>query len=502
MANINIYGKLHNNTTEGIIADAEQIYDNTQSQKQSEINKKAVAAGDYTINGKKISGNPTLAKGDVGLGNVDNTSDANKPISTATQAALDKKAPLSSPALTGTPTAPTASAGTNNTQIATTGFVQSAISSLKKGQAGGVATLDTSGKIPSSQLPGYVDDMLEFAGTVSIAEGDIQKTSLGGGIAKKVAYNSTTKTFVASSSASGDTYSNNWADADTYREASSYGTVGANGAAPATGKIYVDTTNGQTYRWSGSALVAISQSLALGETSSTAYPGDKGKAAYTHAVTNKGNAFASGLYKITTNAEGHVTAATAVTKTDITNLGIPSTNTTYSKATTSADGLMSKEDKAKLDGISEAGLIPTVSIDDLDGMVGDAIDDILNGKKSSIYHVSRGGKNVGILEIVGDEMNHQITQRLYGNFTYTGGAQTSDGKPISGNLYKNSHMDGAPTTMFRVFNLGSATADTNMFPKGQWSTWYNEHIFGVQGAYTNDSALTTSEIEDAINSLG
>jgi hypothetical protein len=58
-----------------------------------------------------------LSKSDVGLGNVDNTSDLSKPISTATQSALDLKAPLASPALTGTPTAPTASAGTSTTQI-------------------------------------------------------------------------------------------------------------------------------------------------------------------------------------------------------------------------------------------------------------------------------------------------------------------------------------------------------------------------------------------------
>ena len=65
-----------------------------------------------------------------------------------------------------------------------------------------------------------------------------------------------------------------------------------------------------------------SSQLPLGETSSTAYRGDRGAAAYAHAVTNKGSAFASGLYKITTNAQGHVTAATAVTKADILNLGI------------------------------------------------------------------------------------------------------------------------------------------------------------------------------------
>lgn len=98
------------------------------------------------------------------------------------------------------------------------------------------------------------------------------------------------------------------------------------------GKIYVATSTNKTYRWSGSGYVEISASLALGTTSSTAFRGDYGNVAYTHA-TAKGAAFASGLYKITTNSQGHVTAATAVTKSDITALGIPgsdtNTNTTY-----------------------------------------------------------------------------------------------------------------------------------------------------------------------------
>jgi len=98
------------------------------------------------------------------------------------------------------------------------------------------------------------------------------------------------------------------------------------------GKIYVDTSTNRTYRWGGSSYVEISSSLALGTTSSTAFRGDYGNTAYQHA-TAKGSAFASGLYKITTNEQGHVTAATAVTKNDITALGIPgsdtNTNTTY-----------------------------------------------------------------------------------------------------------------------------------------------------------------------------
>ena len=67
-----------------------------------------------------------ITKSDVGLANVDNTTDANKPVSTATQTALDFKAPLASPALTGTPTAPTAAPGTDTTQVATTAFVKAA----------------------------------------------------------------------------------------------------------------------------------------------------------------------------------------------------------------------------------------------------------------------------------------------------------------------------------------------------------------------------------------
>ena len=70
------------------------------------------------------TGAVTLEKADVGLEHVDNTADVDKPISTAVQEALDLKAPLDSPALAGTPTAPTAKTSTNNTQVATTVFVK------------------------------------------------------------------------------------------------------------------------------------------------------------------------------------------------------------------------------------------------------------------------------------------------------------------------------------------------------------------------------------------
>ncbi|HMT13143.1 MAG TPA: hypothetical protein PKE19_00195 [Aestuariivirga sp.] len=84
----------------------------------------------------------SVTKAQVGLGNADNTSDASKPVSTATQTALDAKAPLISPGFSGTPTAPTAAAGTNTTQLATTAFVKKAVDDLVAAAPGALDTLD------------------------------------------------------------------------------------------------------------------------------------------------------------------------------------------------------------------------------------------------------------------------------------------------------------------------------------------------------------------------
>ena len=92
--------------------------------------------------------------------------------SVSLQDSLNLKANLASPTFTGTPKAPTATAGTNTTQVATTAFVHTAVGNVsttsigaipesQKGVANGVATLDTNGLIPSTQLPSYVDDVVE-----------------------------------------------------------------------------------------------------------------------------------------------------------------------------------------------------------------------------------------------------------------------------------------------------------------------------------------------------
>ena len=181
----------------------------------------------------------------------------------------------------------------------------SAIPASAKGAANGVASLDDSGKVPTSQLPSYVDDVLEYT--------------------SKALFPITGET----------------------------------------GKIYIDLTTNLAYRWGGSAYAEISPSLALGETSSTAFAGDKGAAAYTHAVTNKGIAAASGLYKITTNSEGHVSAVAAVQKADITGLGIPAQDTVYTHPTGSAASKASGLYKISTDANSHISGVTAVTKSDI-----------------------------------------------------------------------------------------------------------------------------------------
>lgn len=112
----------------------------------------------------------TLSKSDVGLANVDNTSDANKPVSTAQQSALDLKAPLASPALTGMPTAPTAANATSSTQLATTEFVHSLITDLINAAP---SALDTLGEI-ATQL---ASDESAVAALTTTVSGKLAKAS-------------------------------------------------------------------------------------------------------------------------------------------------------------------------------------------------------------------------------------------------------------------------------------------------------------------------------------
>ena len=156
-----------------------------------------------------------------------------------------------------------------------------AIASTLKGAVNGVAELDANGLVPSSQLPSYVDDIIEVA--------DYDHLPISG----------------------------------------------------ESGKIYVTLDTNKTYRWSGSGYTEVSPSLALGETSSTAYRGDRGKIAYDHSQDSGRitSAVSSGLYKVAATAQGHVAGLTAVQKSDITALGIPAQDTTYGVVSKTANGL-------------------------------------------------------------------------------------------------------------------------------------------------------------------
>ena len=118
---------------------------------------------------------------------------------------------------------------------------------------------------------------------------------------------------------------------------------------------------------------------------------------YVHPTATAKN---SGLYKVAVDGTGHVTAATAVAKADITGLGIPAQDTTYAAATTSANGLMSKDDKTKLNGVATGAEINQNAFSNV--VVGtttaaaSAKTDTLTVKASGAASVSLSGKELTI----------------------------------------------------------------------------------------------------------
>lgn len=217
-----------------------------------------------------------------------------------------------------------------------------------KGQTNGLAELDSTGKVPTAQLPSYVDDVVEFQG-IYATKGNVPVEGL---VTDGLYYVEDEKKFY---------------------KATNETTLAEAGETPEAGKIYVNVqekagnqtaAKDTTWRWAGDSagLVMIGSSLALGETTGTAYDGAKG--AKTTATVNslpetitiissaetasagsgialKGSKWAkdgeSGLYQETQNQEVVVIAVASV----------------------SQDGLMSKEDKTKLDAIPSADQILT-----------------------------------------------------------------------------------------------------------------------------------------------
>lgn len=169
-----------------------------------------------------------------------------------------------------------------------------------KGQPNGFASLDGKGLIPSSQLPAYVDDVIEVA---------------------------------------------------TFDELPEVGEAG---------KIYVTLDTNLTYRWSGTRYIEISQSLALGETSSTAYAGDKGKVT-TDIVTSIGTKV--GLTTIVPSDTAVQINSMGIDRDDLDsrfNRRIVSLD--IQSATTTKAGVMSAADKTKLNDLkTQEGITADIS---------------------------------------------------------------------------------------------------------------------------------------------
>ena len=212
--------------------------------------------------------------------------------------------------------------------------IQSKLDAALKGSPGGLAELDQNGMVPSHQLPSYVDDVKSYASQSlfpAIGEDD---------------------------------------------------------------KIYVDKSTNKTYRWAGVDVgyITIGTSLALGETANTAYRGDRGKAAYDHAMA-KGEAYTSGLYKITTNAEGHVIAATPVVKDDITALGIPGSMPDTSQFYVKPQGGIPSSDlsEAVVESLNHADSAYQIPMDGIPATdLSDAVVESLNNADSA-YQMPQGG---------------------------------------------------------------------------------------------------------------
>lgn len=208
---------------------------------------------------------------------------------------------------------------TADNALSTANTAKSGVETLnnKIGAPNGIAPLDSNGKVPAANLPGYVDDVVEFNAFVegvTAQMASVAKNSTDAGC--MVVYDTTTNRFLLAvsnlhivtdtewgtvlrpkraiaTSADGSaslqvddyweindssitlntsvfTYYNNWLDADTF------GISSINGRMPESGKIYTCTSNNKTYRWGGSELITIGSDLALGHTASTAFPGDEG----------------------------------------------------------------------------------------------------------------------------------------------------------------------------------------------------------------------------------
>lgn len=262
-----------------------------------------------------------VTKSEVGLGNVDNTSDLNKPVSTATQNALDAKANK------------THQHGNSDITDIDAGKIKSGVIDIERIPKGAlercIVVADDTARKALTTATVQVGDTVKVTATglmyfvvddtkLSTDEGYEVYTA---GAATSVPWSGVTgkpSTFPPSTHTHDDRY---------YTEAEMNTKLAAK----------VDVVSGKGLSTNDYTTAEKNKLASLNN--------------YTHpSYTSR----ASGLYKIVVDATGHISQVAAVTKADITSLGIPAQDTTYGLASSAANGLMSKEDKTKLDGMSYA----------------------------------------------------------------------------------------------------------------------------------------------------
>lgn len=340
-----------------------------------------------------------------------------------------------------------------NITVPTSAADVSAIPTSAKGAASGVAELDSNGKVPSSQLPSYVDDVIE-----------------------------------------GYYYNSKF-----YEEATH--TTEITGE---TGKIYIDLSGtNKTYRWSGSGYTEISESLALGETSSTAYRGDRGKTAYDHATeTRLTTATASGLYKVASTAEGHIASLSSVQKSDITDLGIPAQDTTYEfegtyNASTNKAATMADIKDGKLTGYVQASgdVAATDKVIEAIGKVEKKADD----NKTNILYVADQSTQYNILppNLERTQSNNRITLTANGDGTVTVTTESTGASANTffgiGNVYLTAgdyYLLGGVSNLLRLQDNTDTYFDSGSGALMHITTAANYTIYlRVNSGYTNTSGV-------------
>ena len=165
-----------------------------------------------------------------------------------------------------------------------------------KGGADGIAPLGSDGKVPATYLPGFVDDVIEFAETAqNITAQQASATVKSTDKNCSVIYDKSNNVFVLfilDTTSLAFTFYNDWLDADNWGKMES-----VYGRTPEAGKVYVDKSKNITYRWSGSTLVPIGSDLALGYTSSSAFPGNEGKQLQDDMNTAQANIITMQVYQ-------------------------------------------------------------------------------------------------------------------------------------------------------------------------------------------------------------